>query len=406
MKMRTLSLLLAVCVSSTMAAPAEPPIPDFMQSVVVRSPLPTPAAVETQNALSLDEAMFGIYDDALAVYQKNLLSTSPVILALFTGAGGNFILYRPGQPPLTADPVPVGYQIVKSISHSSMAIYQLIGRYTGNPTDPSWQGPMRTFRTQQQVVLDGAKNLDLPDEVRTAATDLLKANIAYMDECLKTGTFTTDGLEAFARGLQPMLQVTMGYAAKLQVGHWMKTMDAWKRLLGDDWKKTYGVTNSLYVTRTNNIFFTILAQYFGKDAINDRLLLLETTQFTTEPETMLNLLARIVADRALGKVFFKNYFLMDAELLSSVTRDATANEMSKRIPASAGAYTVFSARKAIMDQAKALGLDPLMPPLAPFHSSDWPWRTGASNGEGPSSMKQAMDGRQPEQDGSSEKETP
>ena len=32
------------------------------------------------------------------------------------------ILYRPGQPPEFAAPVPVSYQVEKSVGHSTMAI--------------------------------------------------------------------------------------------------------------------------------------------------------------------------------------------------------------------------------------------------------------------------------------------
>lgn len=170
----------------------------------------------------------------------------------------------------------------------------------------------------------------------------------------------------------------------------MGVLDEWKQLLGEAWERTYGVTNTLYVTRTNNILFTVMAQFFGKHAFNDRLLLMETTQFTTDRETMLSLLARIVADRTLGKVYFKDYFLMDVELVSTGARDAVANEMSRRVPASGGAYMVFSGHDKVLQEARARGLEPLMPPLAPFHSQEWPWRTDDTQGEGPKTLAQVQ----------------
>jgi hypothetical protein len=362
-------------------------IPEFMRTVVTPVPAPATAAdVATQRALMLDSAMMSIYEGALAVYQRNLLDNCPVILGLFTNAGGEFSLYRPGQPPLEAPPVPVGYQIVKSVGHSSMAVYQLVAPYLGNMSDSSWHGPMQTYRLQQQLVLDGIDSLDLPAEPKAAVRELLVSNIAFMDGCLRSGSFTLGGLESFARGLKPHLEATIAFAAETQVSHWMAVLDDWKKLLGNDWDKTYGVTSSLYVTRTNNILFTVMAQFFGREALNDRLLLLETTQFTTQRETMLNLLARIVADRVLGKVFFKDYFLMDVELLSTGARDAVAAEMAKRVPASGGAYMVFAGRAKIIEEARKRGLEPLMPPLAPFHSQEWPWRTHAGEGEGPKSV--------------------
>ena len=41
-------------------------------------------------------------------------------------------------------------------------------------------------------------------------------------------------------------------------------------MLGADWDKTYAASNTIYVTRQNNVLFSTLAQFFGPDAINDR----------------------------------------------------------------------------------------------------------------------------------------
>ena len=51
--------------------------------------------------------MFELYGDAGQIFQRNILSNHPVILGLFSGAGGRFILYRPGQAPLEAPSVPI-----------------------------------------------------------------------------------------------------------------------------------------------------------------------------------------------------------------------------------------------------------------------------------------------------------
>ena len=60
-----------------------------------------------------------------------------------------------------------------------------------------------------------------------------------------------------------------------------------------------------------------MTQFFSKEAFNDRMLLFETTDFTTTADQMIDLLARIVSDRALGRMFFNNYYLMDVELVSN-----------------------------------------------------------------------------------------
>jgi hypothetical protein len=365
-------------------------VPEFLANVVTPVPKrPSAEDVAAQRAIILNDAMFGIYDDALAHYQKNLLANCPVILGLFTGEGGEFTLYRPNQEPLEAPAPPIGYQVVKSVGHSAMAVYQLVAPFLGDPESAAWRAPMETYRLQQLQVLECADDLPIPDPAKQAVRSILAANVAFMDRCLDTGTFDLEALERFAQPLKPYLQAAIGYSAQVQVSHWMGVLDEWKQLLGEAWERTYGVTNTLYVTRTNNILFTVMAQFFGKHAFNDRLLLLETTQFTTERETVLNLLARIISDRALGKVYFKDYFLMDVELVSTGGRDAVANEMSRRVPASGGAYMVFSGHDKVLEEARARGLEPLMPPLAPFHSQQWPWRTDDTQGEGPKTLAEA-----------------
>src|SRR6201998_3489622 len=58
----------------------------------------------------LNTSMFGFYEKGLVRFQNNF--PHPLIMALFSGKGGRFLLYRPGQPPLEAPPVPPVYEIM------------------------------------------------------------------------------------------------------------------------------------------------------------------------------------------------------------------------------------------------------------------------------------------------------
>src|ERR1035438_10831305 len=111
----------------------------------------------------------------------------------------------------------------------------------------------------------------------------------------------------------------------------MPVVSYWKKLLGSDWDKTYAASNTIYVARQNNVLFSVLAQFFGLDAINSRLLLIETVSFTTTPTDMLESLTRIIADRSVGALFFGNYHLMDYELMGGDARVAIAADTAKQI---------------------------------------------------------------------------
>ena len=141
------------------AAQAQDP-PSFMAPISGRTDT-TPAQTATNNVLALNTGMFELYGDAAQVFKRNILSKHPVILGLFSGAGGRFILYRPGQPPLEAPSVPVVYQLLKSIGHSTMALTQVVGPYLDNPANQSWRGAMLAYRSRMKSALDG---LDLDSD--------------------------------------------------------------------------------------------------------------------------------------------------------------------------------------------------------------------------------------------------
>jgi len=129
-------------------------LPPYMAPIAGRT-ASSPAETATENVLALNTGMFQLYDDAAKIFRRNILSKHPVILGLFTGAGGRFILYRPGQAPLEAPSVPIEYQLMKSVGHSTMALTQVVGPYLDNPADQSWRGPMLAYRSRMQSALDG-----------------------------------------------------------------------------------------------------------------------------------------------------------------------------------------------------------------------------------------------------------
>src|SRR4051812_35551553 len=118
-------------------------IPEFLRSVVAEEQPASQRAVAEQAVLTLNSSMFHFYDASLEKYKQNLLDRAPVILALFTGAGGQMILYRPGHPPEIAPSVPLVYQLAKSVGHSTMAIYQIVAPYLSGPmANQLWRGPL------------------------------------------------------------------------------------------------------------------------------------------------------------------------------------------------------------------------------------------------------------------------
>src|SRR6202040_2108484 len=53
-----------------------------------------------------------------------------------------------------------------------------------------------------------------------------------------------------------ILQNNIAWAAQTQVARWMDVIAGWKQMLGADWDKTYAASNTIYVTRQNNVLFS------------------------------------------------------------------------------------------------------------------------------------------------------
>src|SRR5947209_13595644 len=155
-------------------------LPSFMAPIAGR-PSSSPADTATKNALALNSMMFALYDDAASVFKANLLSKHPVILGLFSGAGGRFILYRPGMAPLEAPSVPIVYQLMKSVGHSTMALTEVVGPYLDNPENQAWRAPLLAYRSRMQSALDGIDATDIPPDWRDTSRAILRKNVAFMD---------------------------------------------------------------------------------------------------------------------------------------------------------------------------------------------------------------------------------
>ena len=322
-------------------------LPAYFKEIVGTS-APSPADIGTKNVLQLNATMFELYGDAAQVFKNNILSQHPLVLGLFSGAGGRFILYRPGMAPIDAPPVPIVYQLLKSVGHSSMALAEVVVPYLNSPNDLTWRGSLAAYRNRMQSALDGLDATAMRDDWRPTNRSILQNNIAFMDECLKNNVISADALQEFAKKQSPLLKKDIAWAAQTQVAHWMDVIGGWKQMLGADWDKTYAASNTIYVARQNNVLFSVLAQFFGPQAINDRLILIETVSFTTTPDDMLDSLTRIIADRAVGAAFFGNYHLMGYELMGGDARQAIIGEDTKR------KITVT------------------LPPQVPFGSHQWP----------------------------------
>jgi hypothetical protein len=148
------SALISIMLMGLSAAARAEDVPSYMAPIGGRT-TSSAASIATRDMLALNARMFELYGDAGAVFRRNLMAKHPIILGLFSGAGGRFILYRPGMEPLDAPPVPIAYQLMKSVGHSTMALAEVVMPYLDNAADTSWRASLLSYRSQTQSALNG-----------------------------------------------------------------------------------------------------------------------------------------------------------------------------------------------------------------------------------------------------------
>lgn len=317
--------------------------------------------VARDNVLALNKAMMPIYESELTKFQTKFMNEHPIIVARFSGAGGHLTLYRPGKDPLVAADPPVVYQLAKSVGHSAMITFDMVNPYLDS-ADTSWKPQMSGFQSKVAAALKTLDDVDMSSDDKSTLRAVLTIINDYLSKCLSQDKMVKADLDAYAKTVQPYLPKLIHISASTQAKSQMDTLAEWKRLLGSDWDKTYAMTNSMYVTRQNNLIFGMLAEFMGKEAINHRLFLFETTGFTDTDEHLLNILARISSDEVMGDTMLGNFYAMNSELLAN------------------GGWDIIRA------EAKRHGLTDILPDKEPFNSTDWPWRHNPKSGSGPASL--------------------
>src|SRR5246127_4688699 len=156
-------------------------IPDFMRPVVADEPPASARVVAEHAVLALNESMILFYEASLAKFKQNMRDRVPIILALFTGEGGQMILYRPGHAAEVAPPVPIVYQLAKSVGHSTMAIYEIVSPHLSDAyANQLWRPPLEMYRTQNHTALNSLGALDISEEDRSVLRTILERNLAFI----------------------------------------------------------------------------------------------------------------------------------------------------------------------------------------------------------------------------------
>src|SRR5260370_26492049 len=88
-----IALFVAGFTVSSVSAQGTAGLPDYLAAITGTTPQ-TPAALATRDVLQLNSSMFALYDAAAGTFQRHIMDRHPVILSLFSRAGGPMTRFR------------------------------------------------------------------------------------------------------------------------------------------------------------------------------------------------------------------------------------------------------------------------------------------------------------------------
>ncbi len=276
-----------------------------------------------KNMYSLNPEMFSTLSEQEQLYQQKLLQHHPIIVALFSPTGGQFVLYRPGQKPLVASPLPDAqdYQLATVVEHAAMETYALAIQGLNNPQNLVWQTKMKAYQLKLTLAQQSVDFLEALPAQKEQYRSILKLANSFIAENLRHNSLSLSRTNEYAKSLEPYFTQVSKIVISNQVNHWISIVATWKKLLGNDWDNTYGAIMYINAQPKNNIFLHILAQSMGQEVIGNRLFNFTANSYTPTTDQALELLAKATPDKNLANNVFGEYYLSYSQILGKTARN-------------------------------------------------------------------------------------
>ena len=133
---------------------------------IVGTQTASPAEIGTKNILQLNTTMFELYDDAGQIFRRtSWRSTRSSSGCSREPADDSSSIAREWRRS-TRRQVPIVYQLIKSVGHSTMALAEVVVPYLNSPNDLTWRGSLAAYRNRMQSALDGLDATAMQDDWR------------------------------------------------------------------------------------------------------------------------------------------------------------------------------------------------------------------------------------------------
>jgi hypothetical protein len=285
---------------------------------------------------AVDTTMRNAYDIHIARVGLNIF---PILYVDFTLYGGRYTLVENASRMHVRQPNLAGYTELKSIAHTPLGIFLMIGEYWKYPGNGQWKAPLLAYRDQLALSLRHVTTADsaLTSNEVAVAQGLIDKSLIFINDTIANGTFTLDGYRTYTMSVAQEVQFCTMHAGARQVAGMSDVVLEYKQMLGDRWDDVYVAIAAIWTLTRENIHELIIKKHMREDRQETHVVVSEAIPTLADART---LLGRIVGDRVIGEhVFNRDGTLMEREDLYSISssRDLLSQVAKQALGDPAGA---------------------------------------------------------------------
>lgn len=288
------------------------------------------ALVRGRNAIiRIDEDMRRNY----ATLKSELINQlSPVIVVNNDAKGGEYTLIFNGEKE-KIHPIPVVFELAKSIAHIPLGIYSIIAPYLRGSDTSEWKSGLSEFSNSLQAANHRLRDVCLPNGLELSCRKIIEAGIQYINTSINSGKLSIQTFRNFSASISESIHNNMWFAANAQISGVRQLLTRWQNKIGcKEWENLYVVVLSMWTTSVMNQNSIIIREFMDAKRVDTHLIDIPTAQ---TPEDYLYValdnLARIVQDNVAAEMIFPaDQNLADAlkgtqDLLSDMILDQLHN---------------------------------------------------------------------------------
>jgi hypothetical protein len=260
-----------------------------------------------------------------SVARTQELSTIPVVIVV---SGDDLVLRKNGKRTV-ATVIPAEYHALKSISHTTLALFAHLSFEPGKPLDDERLKSLKEYNTLLTTAGPAVEKFGFEPESLARQKRILSRAQEFIAKVLQDGKVSADDLTKFCRASRPDILANGSDAAKAQLLATHKQVMAWKKdMTAEEWSTLTVIVSGSQTPRVENAAVQYFARLLGETNGEGRRIVYAESLW--DEEKALNLLGTLRLDGKLSSAVFGDPYRMYRDFLADGARAAIDDILAGR----------------------------------------------------------------------------